>query len=312
MGWRQDVFVGRSRNEGAGKRMRRDKTKAILSTIATLTSVALMLVYWLAPADDDSHRLHILLIDCIPDAVVVLIAMPIVYWLLYRRGLTNMGDCPLFSPGNQAPAANPQPHPYCSVPTHGPEKADNPPESKDELVQQHDVLVVLDFVCDPDADSPDAQSVVAAVNAAIRAAEARDMLVVFAGKLHQQKDRTLPDAGGRLTRELYRPAGCMILELDLCMRSGGGSVWDNQALELLLLNPRVRTVYVVGGVLEVSVRGLCHDILRHGKRTVALEAAIPNASGERDTTEKVWQELVAEGLVRTDQLPVRDDESGVQ
>ena len=90
--------------------MRASKTKALLSIIATLTSGVLALVYWLAPVDATSHRLHLLLIDCIPDAVIVLIAIPIVYWLFYRRGLTNMGDCPLFSEDREVTVADRSPH----------------------------------------------------------------------------------------------------------------------------------------------------------------------------------------------------------
>jgi len=51
--------------------MRASKTKALLSIIAACTSGTLVLIYWLAPVDAVSHRLHVLLIDCIPDSVVV-------------------------------------------------------------------------------------------------------------------------------------------------------------------------------------------------------------------------------------------------
>jgi len=53
---------------GKGIEVRRDKTKDLLSIIATFVSIVLILIYWLAPAGENSHRLYKLFIDCIPDS----------------------------------------------------------------------------------------------------------------------------------------------------------------------------------------------------------------------------------------------------
>ena len=123
--------------------MRRDKTKSILSIIATLVSIVLILIYWLAPADENSHQLYKLFIDCIPDSIVVLITIPIVYWLLYTRGLTNMGDCPLFTGHN-----SPEPGQRHSHHHHRPAK-----DATDDRYSgiERDILFVSNFrKTDPD------------------------------------------------------------------------------------------------------------------------------------------------------------------
>jgi len=292
--------------------MRRDKTKAVLSTIAALTSVALILVYWLAPANADSHRLHILLIDCIPDAVVVLIAMPIVYWLLYRRGLTNMGDCPLFSPGGGAAALEPPAHACRHSPPGGPDKDARPAENDDGPSGPQDVLLVLDNAGGLGTGARSARAVenaFDALNAALHAAETDAILVLFAHRPAEQEDPSPSDGSGASAYEIYRPAGCAVLDLDLSTSSGSGSALANPVLEMILANSTVRTVYVAGGTLEHSVRATCRGILQRGKKTIALETTILSASDRTSASEEVWRELVAEGLVRIEQLPGRDEQS---
>jgi nicotinamidase-related amidase len=296
--------------------MRRDKTKAILSTIATLTSVALILVYWLFPAHADSHRLHILLIDCIPDIVVVLIAMPVVYWLLYRRGLTNMGDCPLFSPGSTATVVEPPSHLCRHSPPRPTEQTGTQVLDTDEISGRRDVLLVMDAPDDLMAGSRDLERTAQAVDAAIRAAESRAMPVVFARFQHpsqgqgpSETQRVLSVGGGEPSRETYTPAGATVVELEERPGLGGGSVLDNPVLDLIVSHPKVRSVYVVGGVLEHSVRPTCRDILQRGKEPIALQTTILSASHDPAETEKAWRESVAEGLTTVDSLTSRGTES---
>ncbi|MBN2132165.1 MAG: isochorismatase family protein [Sedimentisphaerales bacterium] len=283
--------------------MRANRAKSLLSIIATATSGVLILIYWLAPAEPGSHRLHILLIDCIPDAVIVLIAIPIVYWLFYRRGLTNMGDCPLFSEDGDAKMPVPPVH-QCDKPARAirqktPAAAD---KRQDEPVTQQDVLLVVDA----EGGLAGSARTLSGLNAAIRTAEARDMPVLFACERCAGKQEDDARAGHTDTAPpaaefpcgLYRPAGSTVFALDADPDAPGGAV-ANPALEMVLSHRRIRTVYVAAIAPAHVVQATCRGILQRRKKAVLLEAATAGVE-QADTA---WHQLAPEGLARIDRLP---------
>ena len=77
--------------------MRKDRTKALLSLIATLTSALLLLVYWLAPADEDHPYGHGRIETLITAAIgisLVVVALGIGY-----RAIATIRDVHLQQPG---------------------------------------------------------------------------------------------------------------------------------------------------------------------------------------------------------------------
>jgi len=285
--------------------MRASRTKAVLSILATLTSGVLALVYWLAPVDATSHRLHVLLIDCIPDAVVVLIAIPVVYWLFYRRGLTNMGDCPLFSEDGTDATTDRAPHRHRRVPRKSREAAGDTTIESRKPAGEQDVLVVVDMRQDLPPGrlaSRDAASTIDALNATLHTAESRAMLVLLA-RQRQPAERAVATREDSPPCVVYIPADSVVFDIDVPPGAPGCSALKNPALDLILSNPAVRTVYIAGIALEYSVQVTCRNLLQRGKKTVALETAIVTASESPEQVERVWRQLATEGLGRAAHLP---------
>lgn len=286
--------------------MRRDKTKSILSIIATLVSIVLILIYWLAPADEASHPLYKLFIDCIPDSIIVLITIPIVYWLLYTRGLTNMGDCPLFT--GHGP---PEPGQHHSHHHHRPAK-----DATDDRYSgiERDILFVIGLK-DDSAEDPNTVGMTASLNDTLRRAEARAMPVIFAKcclppQSVSTEGSSAPEVAGATATErdpeprhdLYKPAGSAVIEYCVQPQTPASPAPENAAIDILISNPAVRSVYVTGIAPEYSIRTICRNALRYGKKTIALGSAIGTTDGGLDKSEKMWRDLAAEGLVRQERL----------
>jgi len=287
--------------------MRKDRTKALLSLIATLTSAVLLLIYWLAPADADSHRLHILLIDCIPDVLVVLVAIPVVYWLFYRRGLTNMGDCPLFTGARAGLPAH-----LCEKSVPWVLKKTGKATLSCQKPDERDVLVVMDVQRDLVTGSlatRDVKGIVPSVDSFVRAAESRGMSVVFAGYRHAS-DHGGPETAWCLMDNrgdddfaaIYSPSGNAVFDVEVNSETRDCSALENPVLDLLLSNPSVHTIYVAGVAPEDSVRATCQGLLRRGKKVIALETAIVTVGSDSEQVESMWAELVERGVERRPHL----------
>jgi nicotinamidase-related amidase len=285
--------------------MRRDKTKDLLSIIATFVSIVLILIYWLAPAGETSHQLYKLFIDCIPDSIVVLITIPIVYWLLYTRGLTNMGDCPLFT--GQIPPEPGECHSHRSV-------SPNPRQSGKVTSMERDVLFVAGLQ-DAAAEDLDNGKIMGALNDTLRLAETKAMPVVFT-KCCMSTENTSTEKSAasqapgadvntyskELPKALYKPAGSVFYKLRVQSRNPADPGPENAAMDMLVSDPRVRSVYVTGIAPEYCIRAICRISLQHGKKTIVLNntIAVPGASTEQ--IEKVCRDLTAEGVVRQEHL----------
>ena len=286
--------------------MRRDKTKSILSIIATLVSIVLILIYWLAPAGEDSHPLYKLFIDCIPDSIIVLITIPIVYWLLYTRGLTNMGDCPLFTGHN--PSEPGQRHSH-----HHRRPAKDATDDRYSGIER-DILFVIGMKGDS-AEDPNTDEIMASLNDTLRLAGARAMPVVFTkcclppqsvstdrSAASQAAGATATDRDAEPPHDLYKPAGSAVIEYYVQPQIPATPAPENAAIDILLSNPAVRSVYVTGIAPEDCVRAICRSALRHGKKTIALSNAIGTTDGGLKQSEKMWRDLTAEGLVGQERL----------
>jgi len=294
--------------------MRRDKTKSRLSIIATVASIAMILIYWLAPADEKSHPLYTLFIDCIPDSLVVLITIPIVYWLLYTRGLTNMGDCPLFSGHSPAERGSGQSHHV-----HPFRNSTHRPLTKD-AADHHDSHVGQDLLCvillqDNSSQGLTADRVMGPLNTTLRLAETREMAVIFTmfglptehpsiekGAASQAAGATTNTLRVELPHGLYTPPGSAVFNFFAPPQTLESSVSQNAALDMLLAAPRVREVYVAGMTSGYCFEQICRTALQHNKRTVALENSIAMIEDNTEKSRKIWEDLTAEGLVRQSAL----------
>ncbi len=287
--------------------MRRDKTKDLLSIIATFVSIVLILIYWLAPAGENSHRLYKLFIDCIPDSIIVLITIPIVYWLLYTRGLTNMGDCPLFT--GQLP-----PEPGECRSHLGRSASANPRQSGKATGMERDVLFVAGLQDDSAGDHNNGKFI-GSLNDTLRLAETMAMAVVFTkcctpmgststenGAASRVPGADFETYGEELPDNLYKPAGSVFSKLRVQAQNPATPGPENAAMDMLVSDPRVGSVYVTGIAPEDCIRAICRISLQHGKKTIVLNNAISVPETSTEQIEKLCRDLAAEGVVRQEQL----------
>lgn len=294
--------------------MRRDKTKSRLSIIATVVSVVLVLIYWLAPADEKSHPLYTLFVDCIPDSLVVLITIPIVYWLLYTRGLTNMGDCPLFTGHTSAEHGSSQSHDL-SLPMNSTHR----PIIKEAAVDDHShagrEILFIAILQDKSIEHLNTDTMMATLNTTLRLAETRNMSIVFIkfflsfkhpsteqGAASQSDIATAKIHGTEWPYGLYKPAGSAVFSFFLHPQTLESSLPENAALNMLFSAPRVREVYVAGITPGYCFEQICRIALQHKKRTVALKNSIALLEDNIEKNQKIWQDLTMEGLVRQEGL----------
>ena len=151
--------------------------------------------------------------------------------------------------------------------------------------------------------SRDAVSRIDALNATLHSTESRAMLVVLV-RQRQPAERAVGTRVESPPGVVYEPADSVVFDIDVPPGAPGCSALKNPALDLILSNPAVRTVYVAGIALEYSVQVTCRNLLERGKKTVALENAIVAASESPEQTETVWRQLVTEGLGRAAHLPI--------
>jgi len=286
--------------------MQHDKTKFLLSVIATVVSIAFILIYCLAPATPESHPLYKLFFDCIPDTLVVLIAIPVVYWLFYRRGLTTMGDCPLFIAQGQSSSGHHH-HRRHRVPLKTPgNQQEKPIDKKLHPAGNLDILIVTGIQSVSESErsiQSDIDEIATPLDAALRIAQAKNMLVIFtkAPTIQASTERngkTLFTNSKTKTNGLYKPDNSIILELD-----SSDITPDYTALDMLISHPNVCTIYVAGIYLEFNVKAVCLRALKHGKTTVALVKAITSKSKNTEEVNTVWQSLTSQGIVIQENFP---------
>ena len=107
--------------------------------------------------------------------------------------------------------------------------------------------------------------------------------------------------------DVYRPRGSVAFEWDIFPADCDWSPLDNPALDLLVSNPKVHAIYIGGLAPEYRVQAVCRSLLRQGITTIAVGNAIA-AIGRGTNETKVWEDLIASGLIKTQELaPVSNE-----
>ena len=81
------------------------------------------------------------------------------------------------------------------------------------------------------------------------------------------------------------------------------SVLTSSAIDMVISNPKVCTVYIAGIGNECCMKAISRSAIQHGKKAIALDNTIIMAS---DNAEQLWKDLVAEGLLRQEYLSAND------
>lgn len=289
-----------------------DNKNYLLSFIAFLTAVILAMVYWLAPPDAQSHRLYLFLIDCIPDAFVALIAFPLLYWLFIRRGISGL-------------TLDASESTRIDIRTNEKGGAESiMPVIASEIRKAHEVVAALPettsalLVVDVQNDfifgslkAYKPHKIFKPVNNAISIAKSKGMLIVFTKDWHPRDhfsfkenggeyDRhcVIDDDGAAIPKEINQPPDSLHVHFGVNAGDVAYSALENSALAVLLDNPRVKKVYVVGIALNYCVQGTCITLRKLGKETIAIDEAIASANASVSDTEKIWKDLVEVGVTR--------------
>jgi hypothetical protein len=177
--------------------MRQNDVKYLMAIIAFLGSVILALVYCFWPTTPESNKLHELIIHCIPEAIVALLAVPIIYWLFERRGIL-----PESQPKDHGKGFN-----RSGVMAVIPEEIEKVSREAEEIraaavspgEKSRELLVVVDIQEDFVSGSlkaDDAARIIGPLNSAIRIAESRGMIIVFTKDWHPTNHWSFKERNG--------------------------------------------------------------------------------------------------------------------
>jgi nicotinamidase/pyrazinamidase len=290
---------------------RQDNVRYLISMVALLGAVSLGALYCSWPATSSSNKVHDLVIHCIPEAIVALLAVPIVYWFFERRGIMAGGH----ERRSEAISKN-------NAMTVIPEEIENASREAKEIeaaaadpkAAGKDLLVVVDLQEDFISGSlkaHEASLIVNPLNSAIRMAEAKGMIIVFTRDWHPPDHCSFKENGGpwathcvrdtpgaQLVETLYVPLGSIIIDFGVEPGKLGYSPLENRAFEALLESSSIQRVYIAGIALEYCVQSTCVGAIGKGKRVVALESLIATAGDNTDNAEKVWTGLLKIGVER--------------
>lgn len=306
-----------------------DNSKYLIAIIAFLSVVVLVCVYcW--PVSSGSAlpgKLHELLILCIPEAIVALMAVPVLYFLFERRGIITKGAG---AEDNSSDRRNDEHSRMSVIPAEMEKAAKESTEivARDAAGRKRDLLVIVDVQTDFISGSlkaHNASRILKPLNSAIRMAEARDMIIAFTKDWHPPDHWSFKENGGpwathcvrdtagaRLSNEVRVPPGSMIVEFGVEPGEPGYSPLENRAFSALVESSAVQSVYIAGIALEYCVLATCTGIKKMGKRVVALESLIASASDNSEEAEKVWDKLVNMDVERQKRHAVLGESQNVQ
>ena len=199
------------------------------------------------------------------DAFVALIAIPLVYWLFIRRGISGLAlDRPVTTTVGDDTNSHPSNMPNIAVEVT---KASSPSLTSHRSTA---VLIVVDVQNDFISGSLKAHKaakIIQPVNNAIRIAASRGMLIVFTRDWHPKehwsfKENDGPydthclmgEPGSQFPKELHVPPDSLVVNFGVNPGDVGYSALENASLAALVNNPNIDAVYVVGIALNYCVQ----------------------------------------------------------
>jgi nicotinamidase/pyrazinamidase len=285
-----------------------DNKNYLLAFIASLVAIILFVVYCLAPPPvQDGARWYAFCFDCIPDAFVATIAIPIVYGLFVRRGITGLNaDEPSAQSTKEFGVGVSDQYLMRNIPSET-AKASIPETAGAGTTQ---VLIVVDVQNDfvnGSLKAHKAHKVLQPINDAIKLAQSNRLLVIFTRDWHPEnhwsfkghgRHCVMNDPGAEISSKVDVPADSLIVNFGVNQGDVAYSALENPSLTMLLDNPRIESVYVVGIALNYCVKCTCLSITDLGKSTFTIDEAIASADGDLDANNAAWKELEDQGVHR--------------
>jgi len=270
-----------------------------------------------------NHKLAELAKNMIPEALVLLIAIPVFYYLVYRNGLSF--DHGLMRLSQRIDQLDKHSFDRVSTTSHN-----HPPslQTIEEILERsyaeseyqtaskinnmnQDVLIVVDYQNDFISGSmglPKAKHILTPLNKAIQEAQKQEMLIIFTRDWHSEEHPSFIKNGGKwpkhciadtfgseLHEELIMPKDRILIDFGVDETSRGFSPYENKTLDLLISSPNIQTVYVAGIALEHCVLATCLETAKRGKKVIALEDAIVSIGNGKEL-HSVWEKLERLGI----------------
>ncbi|WP_261344289.1 isochorismatase family protein [Stieleria varia] len=172
------------------------------------------------------------------------------------------------------------------------------------------VLVVVDVQNDFISGSLKAHKpnkVLQPVNDAIKLAQSNGLLVIFTRDWHPEdhwsfqrhaRHCVMNTPGAEISDKIDVPPDSLVVNFGVNQGDVAYSALENPSLTMLLDNPKIESVYVIGIALNYCVKCTCLSITELGKTTFTIDEAIASADGDPDANEKDWKELQDHGVRR--------------
>jgi nicotinamidase/pyrazinamidase len=278
----------------------------LLALIASLVAILLLTVYCLAPLpNDDSQRLYRFVFDCIPDAFVAVVAIPVVYWLFLIHGISGLSLDPLQGQTSSDNRTDPENSMRNIIPEVN--KASVPETARNYSSQ---ILLVVDVQNDFISGSLKAyraKHILEPVNQAIKLARQNGLLVVFTRDWHPPdhfsfkehgRHCVMESEGAEIADQIEVPPDSFVANFGIELGDTAYSALENATLTSLLDNPKVDVVFVVGIALNYCVKCTCLSVRELGKETYTIDEAIATATDDSSANERDWEVMQTAGVKR--------------
>jgi nicotinamidase/pyrazinamidase len=182
--------------------------------------------------------------------------------------------------------------------------------------RERDVLIVVDvqndFMPGGAIPTPGAETLVTPLNRLVQKATEAGSEIVFTRDWHPENHYSFSkwkphcvqnSLGAAFPEALEIPAGARIVDIGARNDADGYSPFADPALQSLVTDPHIRTIYVCGIALEFCVLATCRDAVWYGKTVVALEPYIRADQKNRNDVEFFWQIIGSLGVIRAKNAP---------
>lgn len=292
--------------------------------LAIFTVLMLTMLYTLVPEKDFTEPLlGKLIYNMIPEAIVLLIAIPVFYYLVYKNGLSPEHEINKLSEQIDQLTSTLKNRENLQVPL--PQKTlDNILErsfieseklSNNRVKQENkDILIVIDYqndFIDGSLRFDGAIKILTPLNKAIKKAEQKEMLVIFIRDWHPENHSSFTKHGGvwpthcvrntkgaELHKDLYIPRNSITIDFGTDTHSRGFSPYENLALGQLIENPNINNVYIAGVALEYCVLATCLETVKRDRKTTILKSAVASIDSSSEEAKKAWKRLREIGVIQ--------------
>jgi nicotinamidase/pyrazinamidase len=182
--------------------------------------------------------------------------------------------------------------------------------------QERDILIVVDvqndFLPGGLLPTPDTETLVPPLNRLVQKAKEAGAEIVFTRDWHPEdhysflkwpKHCVKGSRGAAFPEALEIPDGAHIIDIGSRNDADGYSPFADPALQSLVTDPRIRTIYICGIALEFCVLATCRDAVWYGKTVIALEPYIRADQKNRNDVEFFWQIIGSLGVIRAKNAP---------